>query len=167
MVSKLTPPVGFISMWEGAFEGLDVLRASDVAAGEDLDDVCAGVPGCFDFGGGQCAGQDDLGVPLGHLDGFDVEGWGDEELSTGKHADSASFRVEDGACAEGDLVAELGGDLLEGFDGAGDGHGNFGDRDAAFVEGFDGADGGFGGGGADDGNDTDGHQVGENLLFRH
>jgi len=152
---------------EGAFEGLDVLGATDVAAGKDLDDVGAGIPGGFDFGGGKSAGENDLGVALGHFDGGTVEGGGDEEFSAGEHADATGFGIEDGAGAESDAIPEFGGDCFEGFDGAGDGHGDFGDGDATIVEGFNGADGGFGGGGADDGDDADGDEVGEDLLFRH
>ena len=54
---------------ERTFKGLDVFGATDVSAREDLDDVGTGIPGGFDFGRGKCAGEDDLGVTLGHLDG--------------------------------------------------------------------------------------------------
>ncbi len=154
-------------MREGTFEGLDVLGATDVAAGEDLDDVCAGVPGGLDFSGGECAGEDDLGVTLGHLDGGTVEAGGDEEFSAREHADAAGFGVEDGAGAEGDFVTEFGGDGFEGLDRAGDGHGDFRYCDAAIVECFDGADGGFCSGCADYGDDAAGQEIREDLVFRH
>lgn len=152
---------------ERTFEGLDVLGATDVAAGEDFDDVGTGVPGSGDFGGGKCAGKNDFGVTAGHLDRLEVERGSYKELGTREHADAAGFRVEDGARSQGNFVAELGGDRFKGFDRAGDGHRNFGCGDAAFVERFDRADGGFGGGRADDGYDADREEVGEDLMFRH
>ena len=73
-------------------------------------------------------------VAVAHLDGGDVEGGADDVLCAFEDAHAGGLGVEDGAGADEDVGAVFG-EALHDFDGAGDGHGDFEDGDAAVGDG--------------------------------
>jgi hypothetical protein len=103
---------------------------------------------------------------VAHLDGLDVEGGADDELSAFEDAHACGFRVEDGAGADEDVGAVLG-EAAHDLHGSGDGHGDFEDGDTASGDGFGEAKGLLDGVGAEDGDQADFAALLKDCRFIH
>ena len=105
-VFRSTPPVGISRICgSGAAHRLEEGRPQHVG-GEHLDDVGPGLPGGQDLGRREGAGHDQLVVALAEANHVQVDRRRDEVFGPGEQGGAGRFRIEDGAGAEQEAVAQ-------------------------------------------------------------
>src|SRR5271157_1131540 len=144
-----------LEVGEGREKGFEVAGAADCGAGKDFHVVRAGLPGGDDFSGRKRAGDGELPAPFCFGDDLRMEAGANDELSAGFDGGSGLRGGGDGAGAEQELRSVFSLEFFQYIQRAGDGHGDFDDRDAAGDHGFDDGVGLGGRASAEDGNEAD------------
>src|SRR3984957_14372954 len=128
---------------ERRLQRANVILATDQRAGKNLHKVGAGFPGAGDFGRGECAGQDDDGSAEGEFDNANVETGAGEECGPGVDtlASNVGIKYVTGPNYHFRGVLDQMGNYV---DGAGNGHGDFDQRNTAARHGFGGKQSVFG-----------------------
>jgi hypothetical protein len=112
-------------------KSFEIAGAAHCGTREDFDVVRAGSPGGDDFSWSESAGNRQLAVCLCDLDDFGMKTGANDEFGSGVDGGLGFGWSGDGAGTEEDSRAVFPLQFLEKIDCAGDGHGDFDDRDAA------------------------------------